>query len=64
MCAIFYPITHLTQVLQWVGQVFPVYWPGLGMRAALPPHSLRRMARRESGASVMASRERAMRRMG
>ena len=93
---IFYPITHLPQWLQWVGQVFPVYWLGLGMRSALLPHAwvvaeighswrqlatfgvlaawaaaglltapalLRRMARRESGASVMARREQAMRRM-
>jgi ABC-2 type transport system permease protein len=37
---IFYPITHLPTVLQWVGQVFPVYWLGLGTRSALPPASL------------------------
>jgi ABC-2 type transport system permease protein len=36
---IFYPITHLAGWLQAVGQVFPMYWLGLGMRAALlPPH--------------------------
>jgi ABC-2 type transport system permease protein len=36
---IFYPITHLPGWLQAVGQVFPTYWLGLGMRAALlPPH--------------------------
>ncbi len=34
---IFYPITHLPTVLQWVGQVFPLYWLGLGMRSALLP---------------------------
>lgn len=34
---IFYPITHLPGWLQAVGQVFPVYWLGLGMRAALLP---------------------------
>ena len=94
---IFYPITHLPQWLQWAGQVFPVYWLGLGMRSALLPagmaaveigHSwrhlltfgvlsawavsgllaapvlLRRVARRESGASVAARRERVMRRAG
>jgi hypothetical protein len=94
---IFYPITHLPQWLQWVGQVFPLYWLGLGMRSALLPsdmatveigHSwrhlatsgvlsawavagllvapvlLRRMARRESGSSVAARRERVMRRAG
>ena len=36
---IFYPITHLPGWLQAIGQVFPMYWLGLGMRAALlPPH--------------------------
>jgi ABC-2 type transport system permease protein len=37
---IFYPITHLPVFLQWIGQVFPMYWLGLGMRSALLPHSL------------------------
>jgi ABC-2 type transport system permease protein len=37
---IFYPITHLAGWLQGIGQVFPVYWLGLGMRAALLPSSL------------------------
>ncbi|HEY6500631.1 MAG TPA: ABC transporter permease [Streptosporangiaceae bacterium] len=37
---IFYPITHLPVFLQWIGQVFPLYWLGLGMRSALLPHSL------------------------
>ena len=37
---IFYPITHLAGWLQAVGQVFPVYWLGLGMRAALLPPGL------------------------
>ncbi len=91
---IFYPITHLPTVLQWTGQVFPMYWLGLGMRSALLPNAmaaveighswrhlamfgvlsawavaglvlapvvLRRMARRESGSTVAARRERAMR---
>jgi ABC-2 type transport system permease protein len=94
---IFYPITHLPHWLQYVGQVFPLYWLGLGMRSALLPaglasveigHSwrhlatfgmlgawavigllvapvvLRRMARRESGSSVAARREKAMLRVG
>src|SRR5262249_19021828 len=34
---IFYPITHLPGWLQAIGQVFPAYWLGLGMRAALLP---------------------------
>jgi ABC-2 type transport system permease protein len=90
---IFYPITHLPTWLQWVGQAFPLYWLGLGVRSALLPgnlaaveigHSwrhlatvgvlgawaiaglvlapilLRRAARRVSGSSVAARRERAM----
>ena len=90
---IFYPITHLPVFLQWTGQVFPLYWLGLGMRSALLPNAmaavevghswrhlatfgvlsawavaglvlapvvLRRMARRESGSTVAARREKAM----
>lgn len=90
---IFYPITALPAWLQWVAQVFPIYWMGLGMRSALLPDSLagveigeswrhletvgvlgawavvglilapivlRRMARRESGASMAARRDKAM----
>jgi ABC-2 type transport system permease protein len=34
---IFYPITALAGWLQVVGQIFPVYWLGLGMRAAFLP---------------------------
>jgi ABC-2 type transport system permease protein len=37
---IVYPITHLPVWLQWVGQAFPLYWLGLGMRSALLPGSL------------------------
>jgi ABC-2 type transport system permease protein len=37
---IFYPITHLPVFLQWAGQVFPMYWLGLGMRSALLPNAL------------------------
>ena len=37
---IFYPITHLPAFLQWTGQVFPLYWLGLGMRCALLPHTM------------------------
>ena len=91
---IFYPITHLPVFLQWTGQVFPMYWLGLGMRSALLPNAmaaveighswrhlatfgvlsawaiaglvlapvvLRRMARRESGSTVAARREKAIR---
>jgi ABC-2 type transport system permease protein len=91
---IFYPVTHLPVFLQWAGQVFPLYWLGLGMRSALLPGAmatvevgqswrhlatfgilsawavaglmlapavLRRMARRESGSTAAARREKAMR---
>ncbi|MER5265384.1 ABC transporter permease [Actinosynnema sp. NPDC002837] len=34
---IFYPVTVLPGWVQWVAQVFPVYWLGLGMRSALLP---------------------------
>jgi ABC-2 type transport system permease protein len=34
---IFYPISALADWLQFVGQLFPVYWLGLGMRSALLP---------------------------
>jgi ABC-2 type transport system permease protein len=34
---IFYPINELPGWLQAVGQAFPVYWLGLGMRSALLP---------------------------
>ncbi len=37
---IFYPITHLPAWLQWLGQVFPIYWLGLGMRSALLPATM------------------------
>jgi ABC-2 type transport system permease protein len=37
---IFYPITHLPGWLQAIGQLFPMYWLGLGMRAALLPSHL------------------------
>ena len=37
---IFYPITHLPVFLQRTGQVFPLYWLGLGMRSALLPNAM------------------------
>jgi ABC-2 type transport system permease protein len=45
---IFYPITALPGWLQWIAQVFPIYWLGLGMRSAFLPVSA---ARVEIGAS-------------
>jgi ABC-2 type transport system permease protein len=37
---IFYPITALPTWLQWVGQVFPYYWLGLGARSAMLPQEM------------------------
>ncbi|MER7044198.1 ABC transporter permease [Streptomyces jumonjinensis] len=36
---VFYPITSLPEWTQWIAQLFPVYWLGLGMRSALLPDS-------------------------
>lgn len=90
---IFFPITHLPNWLQGMAQIFPVYWLGLGARAAmlpaemaaieigqswrtmemlvvlgvwavvgflLAPMFLRRMARRQSGSALAATRARYM----
>ncbi|WP_166350395.1 ABC transporter permease [Phytoactinopolyspora limicola] len=35
---IFYPITALADWVQWIAQVFPMYWLGLGMRSAFLPN--------------------------
>ncbi|MGI5128640.1 ABC transporter permease [Pseudonocardia sp. CA-107938] len=37
---VFYPITALPGWLQLVGQVFPLYWLGLGLRSAVLPDAL------------------------
>ncbi|MEJ3651711.1 ABC transporter permease [Actinomycetes bacterium KLBMP 9759] len=37
---VFHPLTAMPEWLQWVAQVFPVYWLGLGMRSALLPDAL------------------------
>ena len=37
---IFYPITSFPMWMQWLAQLFPIYWLGLGMRSALLPVSL------------------------
>lgn len=93
---IFYPVATFPVWLQWIAQIFPIYWLGLGMRSVLLPDAmaaveigqswrhletfgvlsawavvglvaapivLRRMARRESGSSVAARREKAMQRL-
>lgn len=40
LCAVsglFYPVTMLPEWLQWIVQVFPVYWLGLGFRSVILP---------------------------
>ncbi|XVS66625.1 ABC transporter permease [Actinosynnema sp. CA-299493] len=37
---VFYPITALPEWVQWVGQAFPLYWLGLGLRSALLPDAV------------------------
>ncbi|WP_163505617.1 ABC transporter permease [Fodinicola acaciae] len=37
---VFYPVTAFPAWLQWIAQVFPVYWLGLGMRSAMLPDAL------------------------
>ncbi|MCP9972995.1 ABC transporter permease [Streptomyces somaliensis] len=34
---VYFPVSNLPEWLQVVGQVFPVYWLGLGLRSALLP---------------------------
>lgn len=36
---IFYPISVLPAWVQWIAQVFPVYWPGLGLRSVFLPQA-------------------------
>ncbi|GAA2048711.1 hypothetical protein GCM10009800_41130 [Nocardiopsis rhodophaea] len=45
---VFYPLTTLPPWVQWIGQAFPLYWIGLGMRSAILPDAL---SDAESGAS-------------
>ncbi|QIS16675.1 ABC transporter permease [Nocardia arthritidis] len=37
---IFYPISSLSGWLQGLGQVFPIYWMGLGVRSAMLPDAM------------------------
>jgi ABC-2 type transport system permease protein len=37
---VIYPITQLSAWVQWIGQAFPLYWLGLGVRSALLPANL------------------------
>ncbi|HLX41115.1 MAG TPA: ABC transporter permease [Ktedonobacteraceae bacterium] len=36
---IFYPISALPAWVQWIAQVFPVYWLGLGLRSVFSPQA-------------------------
>lgn len=36
---IFLPISVLPEWLQWIGQLFPLYWLGLGLRSAFLPEA-------------------------
>ncbi|CAM3751276.1 ABC transporter permease [Kibdelosporangium persicum] len=40
LSGIFYPVTWFPEWMQWVAQVFPIYWVGLGMRSALLPDAM------------------------
>ncbi|SEG53669.1 ABC-2 type transport system permease protein [Thermomonospora echinospora] len=37
---VFYPISALPEWLQWVAQLFPLYWLGLGLRSAMLPQTM------------------------
>ncbi|WDZ90610.1 ABC transporter permease [Nocardiopsis sp. HUAS JQ3] len=37
---VFYPLSALPPVVQWMGQALPLYWIALGMRSALLPDAL------------------------
>nr|WP_260408167.1 ABC transporter permease [Planomonospora venezuelensis] len=37
---VFIPVTLMPEVLQWTAQAFPLYWQGLGLRAAFLPDTM------------------------
>ncbi|MEX2971737.1 ABC transporter permease [Streptomyces sp. C184] len=37
---VFYPISSFPEWLQWIAQIFPLYWLALGLRSAMLPHSM------------------------
>lgn len=45
---IFYPLAKFPEFLQVIGQIFPIYWLGLGMRSAMLPDGLASMEIGES----------------
>jgi ABC-2 type transport system permease protein len=40
LSGIFFPVTTLPEVLQWIGQAFPLKWMAQGVRSAMLPDSL------------------------
>ncbi|GAA4233312.1 ABC-2 type transport system permease protein [Streptosporangium album] len=34
------PVTFMPEVVQWISQAFPLYWQGLGLRAAFMPDAM------------------------
>jgi ABC-2 type transport system permease protein len=34
------PVTYMPEAVQWISQAFPLYWQGLGLRAAFLPDSM------------------------
>ncbi|MEE6257255.1 ABC transporter permease [Plantactinospora sonchi] len=40
LSGIFYPVSAFPDWLQWIAQLFPIYWLGLGLRSALLPDAL------------------------
>jgi ABC-2 type transport system permease protein len=37
---VMFPVTRLPEAVQWVAQVFPLYWQGLGLRSVFLPDSM------------------------
>ncbi|GII00442.1 ABC transporter permease [Planobispora takensis] len=37
---VMFPVTAMPEAIQWVAQAFPLYWQGLGLRAAFLPDSM------------------------
>nr|BFE81976.1 hypothetical protein GCM10020093_045770 [Planobispora longispora] len=37
---VFFPVTIMPEAVQWVAQAFPLYWQGLGLRAAFLPDAM------------------------
>ncbi|GAA3158043.1 ABC transporter permease [Planomonospora alba] len=37
---VMFPVTVMPEVVQWIAQAFPLYWQGLGLRAAFLPDTM------------------------